>query len=58
MILIFGIIVTFQIIISILPCNMFFKGIIEMTTGLRLISIYDDLYFKVFLSTFFISFGV
>ena len=57
MILIFGIIVTFQIIISILPCNMFFKGIIEMTTGLRLISIYDNLYFKVFLSTFFISFG-
>ena len=50
MILIFGIIVTFQIIISILPCNMFFKGIIEMTTGLRLISIYDNLYFKVFLS--------
>lgn len=57
MILIFGIIVTFQIIISILPCNMFFKGIIEMTTGLRLITIYDNLYFKVFLSTFFISFG-
>ena len=57
MILIFGIIVTFQIIISILPCNMFFKGIIEMTTGLRLISIYDNLYLKVFLSTFFISFG-
>lgn len=57
MILIFGIIVTFQIIISILPCNMFFKGIIEMTTGLRLISSYDNLYFKVFLSTFFISFG-
>ena len=57
MILIFGIIVTFQIIISILPCNMFFKGIIEMTTGLRIISIYDNLYFKVFLSTFFISFG-
>ena len=57
MILIFGIIVTFQIIISILPCNMFFKGIIEMTTVLRLISIYDNLYFKVFLSTFFISFG-
>ena len=57
MILIFGIIVTFQIIIGILPCNMFFKGIIEMTTGLKLISFYDDLYLKVFLSTFFISFG-
>ena len=57
MILIFGIIVTFQIIIGILPCNVFLKGVIEMTTGLRLISFYDDLYLKVFLSTFFISFG-
>ena len=57
MILIFGIIVSFQIIIGILPCNVLFRGIIEMTTGLRLISFYDDLYLKVFLSTFFISFG-
>ena len=57
MILIFGIIVTFQIIIGILPCNVFIKGVIEMTTGLRAISFYDDLYLKVFLSTFFISFG-
>lgn len=57
MILIFGIIVTFQIIISILPCNIFLKGIIEMTTGLKLISTYNNLYIKIFLSTFFISFG-
>ena len=57
MILIFGIIVTFQIIIGILPYNVFLKGIIEMTTGLKLISFYDDLYLKIFLSTFFISFG-
>lgn len=57
MILIFGIIISFQIIISILNINIFFKGIIEMTTGLKLISYNNNLYIKIFLSTFFISFG-
>lgn len=57
MILIFGILVTFQIIITMMPKSTIIKGIIEMTIGLKYTSLITNTNLKIILSTFFLSFG-
>lgn len=57
MILIFGILVTFQIIITMMPKNTIIKGLIEMTIGLKYTSLITNTNLKIILSTFFLSFG-
>ena len=57
MILIFGILVTFQIIITMMPKSTIIKGLIEMTIGLKYTSLLTNTNLKLILSTFFLSFG-
>lgn len=57
MILIFGILVTFQIIITMMPKSTIIKGLIEMTIGLKYTSLITNTNLKLILSTFFLSFG-
>lgn len=57
MILIFGILVTFQIIITMMPKSTIIKGLIEMTIGLKYTSLINNTNLKIILSTFFLSFG-
>lgn len=57
MILIFGILVTFQIIITMMPKSTIIKGLIEMTIGLKYTSLLTNTNLKIILSTFFLSFG-
>ena len=57
MILIFGILVTFQIIITMMPKSTIIKGLIEMTIGLKYTSLITNTNLKIILSTFFLSFG-
>ena len=57
MILIFGILVTFQIIITMMPKSTIIKGLIEMTIGLKYTSLLTNTNLKLILSTFVLSFG-
>lgn len=57
MILIFGILVTFQIIITMMPKSTIIKGLIEMTIGLKYTALITNTNLKIILSTFFLSFG-